>query len=308
MTEASENKPKRGLLLTGGGTKGAFQAGALKHLIGDLGRTYDVVTGFSIGALNGALVAQGDFDAMFGLWHGLKSMWDFVGGNPLGFYKGLLTLKPMRHIAESLLDAEKLRSSGTKLVFTTVDLQDGTLVERDENSEPLIDWLMASAAIPGVFPPVEIDGHQYVDGGVLALEPLAPAIHEGVDEIDIILCRPISNWQTEDRFDTLVETTMRSLELVQADAVRVDIRKCRTINDAVHKWSEGKDGVNFIEGYILSKVEQKDIFPLKKLRYIKLNIVEPPPELIGVLEFDREKIHETIDLGYNKAAEVFLKK
>ena len=57
----------RGLVLEGGGAKGAFHAGALKALF-ERGYTFDGVTGTSIGAVNGAMVAQGDFDLCLELW------------------------------------------------------------------------------------------------------------------------------------------------------------------------------------------------------------------------------------------------
>ncbi|RKZ28841.1 hypothetical protein DRQ36_09845, partial [bacterium] len=277
MTERAETKPKRGLLLTGGGAKGAFQIGALKYIIGESVRDYDIVSGFSVGALTGAMVAQGDFELLHEVWAGIQSIRDIFGGN-LRFYKGFLTMKPLRKIVEKLLDAEKLRSSGKRFFYFTVDLQNGLLVERDETSEPLTDWLLASATIPGVFQPVEIDGRQYVDGGVMATNPLSPLIREGAEEIDIITCRPVSDWKIEERVETLVEVAIRSLELIQAELVRVDIEKCRLINSTLEKWSGVKDNASFVDEYFLRRAERKSEFPLKEYRRVKLNIIEPPSE------------------------------
>ena len=300
----NEKKIRRGLLLTGGGARGAFQVGALKHLIGELERTYDVVTGFSIGALAGALVAQGDYPRIPEVWENAKSVRDFFGGN-LAFFRGLLSMKPLRELMEELLDIEKLRASPTQLVFTTVDLQEGSLVEKNKYSEPLLDWLMASCAIPGIFTPLEIDGHQYVDGGILDTKPLSPAIREGVDEIDVLLCRPLGNWESEHRATTIISCVQRSLELIQAEMIRVDIDRCREINRTIEKWGNLKGSGNIIEGYFLKKAESKDSFPLKELRRVTLNIISPKGNLINVLDFNREKIRDVMDAGYREAVAVF---
>ncbi len=293
-------------MLSGGGTRGSFQIGALKHLIGDLGRQYDVVTGFSIGAISGALVAQEDFDKLYEIWSGMNSFFDVFTGNPK-FYKGLFSFKPLRKLLEEKLDIEKLRASPTDFYFTVVDLRKGCVVECDKFSEPLIDWLLASASIPGAFPPMEIDGEQFVDGGVLATNPLGPAIKAGVDEIDVILCKPLSDWSTEERFESIVETSIRSIGLAQAEMVRVDIANCEAINEDILMWRSMKGDVNFVENLLMWRLERKKKFPLKELRYIKLNIIEPPPNLIGILDVRKEKIHNAIDVGYKKAVDVFTK-
>ena len=299
-----KEKMRRGLLLTGGGARGAFQVGALKHLIGELGRTYDVVTGFSIGALAGAMVAQGDYPRVVEVWENARSIRNFFGGN-LAFFRGLLSMKPLRDLMEEALDVRKLRASPTQFIFTTVDLQEGRLVEKSKFSEPLLDWLMASCTIPGVFTPLEIDGHQYVDGGILDTKPLSPAIREGVDEIDVLLCRPLTNWATEQRATTIINCVQRSLELIQAEMIRIDIDRCREVNRAIEKWGNLKGGGNIIEGYVLKKAENRDHFPLKELRYVKLNIIDPPGNLINVLDFNQERIRDVMDAGYREAVAVF---
>ncbi len=300
----NEKKKKLGLLLPGGGTKGAFQAGALKYLINDFGRKYDVVAGFSIGALNGSAVAQGDFNRALELWENTKSPGDFIGGN-WSFYKGLLSMKPLRKRIEAQLDVDKLRASKTKFLFTVVDLQKGVLVEKDKFAEPFIDWLLASCSIPGVFEPIEIDGHQFVDGGVLSMEPLAHAIREGVDEIDIIPCRSLKQPESEKRIATIIEVAQRCLDLIQSDMLRVDVDRCRGLNKVINKWGDFKGSVNIVEGFILNLAERREDFPLKEYRHVKLNIIQPDRDYIDVLDFDQEKIRAAMDAGYEQAVKVF---
>ncbi len=306
MEKNESDVKKLGLFLAGGGARGSFQIGALKHLIGDLKRDYSVVAGFSVGALSGAMVAQGDFLDLYDIWQGLGSVTDVLGGN-LRFYKGLLSMSPLRKIIEQKLDLVKLRGSKTDFFFTAVDLQLGEVVELNKFSEPLVDWLLASSSIPGVFPPVEIDGRQFVDGGVLTMKPLAPLIRGGAEEIDIVLCTPLSQWFTAQRFETIFETTIRSIELAQSEMLAADIGTCRMINDEVEKWKDVREEANFIENFVLWRVERKKKFPLGTLKKIKLNIIEPPADIIGVLDFSKDKIKKAIDEGYKKAVDLSLK-
>ncbi|MCK5832911.1 patatin-like phospholipase family protein [bacterium] len=305
--EEKVSKPKKyALFLSGGGARGSFQVGALKHLIGDLKRNYSIVSGFSIGALSGSMIAQDDFLGLLDMWQGVDSFFDVIAGNPR-FYKGLLSMKPLRKLLEKKIDVEKIRESPVEFFFSAVDLQRGINVQLDKNAEPFMDWLLASASLPGVFPPMEIGGHQYVDGGVLAMKPLAPCIKAGADVIDVILCAPLTDWSTKQKFDTIFENIVRSIELAQTEIIGIDIANCRMINKEVAKWRDVKDEANFIENFVLWKVERKKKFPLGKLRQIELNIIEPPADIIGVLEISKDKIKKAIDLGYKKAVDLSLK-
>jgi len=300
----AKDRPKRGLLLPGGGTKGAFQAGALKYVIKEMHRQYDVVSGFSIGALNAIGVVQEDFDIVLDLWENAKSISDFFGGNLL-FYKGLLSMKPLRKQIEQRMDIEKLRNSPIDFYFSMVDLQKGVLVEKDKFASPLLDWLLASCCIPGIFEPIEIDGHQFVDGGVLATSPLAPLINAGVEEIDVIATRPITNLKSADKPETIIETAQRCLELIQSEMVRLDIDHCRSINEIVGKWGNLKGKGNIIEGIVFHFAEKNKDFPLHEYRPIDVTLIEPKDDFIDILEFDQEKIRTAIGAGYEETKRVF---
>ncbi len=303
----ADERPKRGLLLPGGGTKGAFQAGALKYILQDMGREYDVVTGFSIGALNALGVVMQDFDIVLDLWEKAKSMTDFFGGNIL-FYKGLLSMKPLRKQIEDRIDIDKLRESPVDFYFSTVDLQKGILVEKDKFASPLIDWLMASCSIPGVFEPIEIDGHQFVDGGVLATKPIEPLIRAKVEKIDIVTTRPVENRRFDERPGTIIETAQRCLELIQSELIRIEIERVKQINKLVDKWGDFKGDGNIIEEMVFYFAEKKDKFPLREYQKVDITLIEPHDSLIDVLEFDEKKIKKALDEGYNEAKRVFEEK
>lgn len=300
----ADKRPKRGLFLPGGGTKGSFQAGALKYILQELGREYDIVTGFSIGALNSLGVVQQDFDIVLDMWENAKSMTDFFGGNIL-FYKGLLSMKPLRKQIENRIDIDKIRKSPVEFFFSAVDLQEGVLVEKDKNSSPLIEWLLASCSIPGIFEPIEIDGHQYVDGGVLATEPMSPLIQANVEEIDIVTTRPVKERYSDKRPGTIIETAQRCLELIQSELIRIEIERTKEVNKLFEKWGDFKDDGNIIEEIVFYFAEKKDHFPLREYKKVDITLIEPHESLIDVLEFDHKKIKKALEEGYTEAKRVF---
>jgi len=214
-------------------------------------------------------------------------------------------MKPLRKQIEKRLNIDRLRSSPIDFIFSAVDLQRGVLIEIDKHKSPLVDWLLASCSIPGVFEPVEIDGHQFVDGGVLATQPLSPLISAGVNEIDIIECRPIINRESPKRAETIIDTAQRSLELVQSEMVRIDVERCNQINETIKKWGYLKGEGNIIEGFVLKLAEKREDFPLRSFREVDITVIEPPGDLIDTLEFDHEKIQKAIALGYDEAKRIF---
>ena len=303
----NDGRPKRGLFLPGGGTKGAFQAGALEYIIKNMDRNYDIVTGFSIGALNALGIVQQDFDIVLDMWKNAKSMTDFFGGNIL-FYKGLLSMKPLKKQVEERVDIDKLRESPVSFYFSTVDLQKGVLVEKDKFASPLIDWLLASCSIPGVFEPIEIDGHQYVDGGVLATKPMSPLIRAGVSEIDIVTTRPVWNRKSDQKHESIIETAQRCLELIQSEMIRIEIEHTNEMNKLIEKWGDFKEQGNIIEEIVFHFAEKRDRFPFSEYQKIDITLIEPEGSLINILEFDQKKIKHALDEGYQEAERVFSEK
>lgn len=180
---------KDALVLSGGGSRGAYQMGACIGMQ-DAGFRPELIVGTSVGAINGALLTSGlSNDRLREIWTGLKrndvalaryDVWR------VWKWRNLLRHDPLRNLLEEGVDFDKVRNSSTRFLVTAVDMCCGE-VQVWGNEELTIDHLLASAAIPGVFPPVEIDGHVYLDGGVINNTPLRPAVREGADEIFLVL-------------------------------------------------------------------------------------------------------------------------
>ena len=200
----------RGLVLEGGGAKGAFHVGALKALF-EKGYAFDGVMGTSIGAMNGAMVAQGDFDLLFRLWNNItpsavlglddeymsrlreridrdviKYLWGEL--KKAVAERGLSTDK-MEKMLDTYLDEDKLRASPIDYGVVTVDISDGwSPVEIFKDEMPygtIKDYILASAYFPA-FRRKPLNGKKYMDGGIYDNMPINPLIRRGYDNITVI--------------------------------------------------------------------------------------------------------------------------
>lgn len=201
----------RGLVLEGGGVRGAFQAGAYKALQEE-GIVFDGVAGTSIGAINGAMIAAGDFDKAYDYWINL-SLQELFGIDDkavnkvikmdlslenLGYIfqeaaetvkRGGLDGRLLKEKLRNLIDEEKIRSSGCDFGLVTVDLTGGIkpleLTLDDIPEGELVDYIMASSRLPA-FNMYSEDGKTYLDGGFYNNLPFNILTDRGYDELVII--------------------------------------------------------------------------------------------------------------------------
>ena len=213
-----------GLVLQGGGALGAYQAGVYEALA-ERGYLPDWITGISIGAINGAIVAgnpperrverlrefwelitdgiagkpllDGDFArGIFNEWSALASITSGVDGfysprmppawlQPWGT-EGALSFydtAPLRATLVRLIDFELLNSKDARFSVGAANIRKGNSVYFDSGERRIgPEHIMASAALPPGFPPIEIDGEHYWDGGVLSNTPLEHLFDEHRDE------------------------------------------------------------------------------------------------------------------------------
>ncbi len=175
--------PHTVFVLGGGGNLGAVQVGMLQALV-EAGITPDAVVGTSIGSLNGAFFAgHGDLagtEALRELWLTVRRQ-DVFPTNVRNITQGLFNHQNhlfasdavRRLILRADLGFSRLEEAPIGLHVVATDLCRVEAVML--SSGDVVTALLASAAIPGLFPPVEIDGRTLVDGGVLANVPVAQA-------------------------------------------------------------------------------------------------------------------------------------
>lgn len=196
-----------GLALEGGGAKGAFHIGAIKAFL-ENGYEFDGVVGTSIGAFNGALVSQGDFNKLYELWINLEpsTLFDIDDGYMGKMVQSELSLDmikylknrakafienggidtgKLRNVLDQLIDEDKLRTSNRDFGMVTVSIPDFKPVEIYKELIPdgkIKDYIMASASFPG-FKLCPLDGKYYIDGGIHDNCPVNLLLRKGYDKI-----------------------------------------------------------------------------------------------------------------------------
>jgi len=199
----------RALVLSGGGGRGAYQAGVWAWLQEHHWKP-DLVAGSSVGAINGAAIASGvSGEELRQLWCSIDSTrvlrrrrWrNFVHwlkrlfGQAQGFAP-LFDTAPLRELLTEKLDIAALRASDTELVITAVRILDAA-VEYFDGRKIDVEHIMASSAIPVVFPWERIEGEAYWDGGLAVNTPLLPVIQHGAREAVVVLFVPIARGLSE---------------------------------------------------------------------------------------------------------------
>ncbi len=194
---------KRALILSGGGARGAFQIGVWKYLK-ERNWTPDLVCGTSVGAINAVAIGAGmPLDRLFEIWttyhrpmiyrvRMLRFLVNLLFGRPL---KPVMDTGPLRKMVARHLDIDALRKSRIDVIITAVNVLTARLHLFNQHVID-IDHVMASSAMPILFPWQQIDGEPYWDGGVMANSPLLPALESGVDEIIVVLLSPVGNVPT----------------------------------------------------------------------------------------------------------------
>lgn len=196
---------KRAIALCGGGTKGAYELGVWQALR-ELDIDYQIVTGTSIGSINGAMMACGDYDNAKKLWETIEMERIMEDGINLsntmeGMYNQREALRPflkkyvknhgadvspfVSFIAE-LIDEEKVRNSGVDFGLVTVQVSPLKPLElrlQDIPKGMLQEYIMCSSAIFPLFPMHRIGNKSFVDGCYYDNLPIELALKMGADEV-----------------------------------------------------------------------------------------------------------------------------
>ena len=184
----------RAFVLSGGASLGAIQVGMLQALF-ERGIAPDLIVGTSAGAINGAYIATREPTvetavALGDVWRGLRRGAVFPT-NPLTGFVGFIGrsdhLVPegnLRRLIARHVEVDCLEQMRVPLHVVVTDVLTGQ--ELGLSHGPAVDAVLASAAIPGVFAPVEVDGRRLMDGGVSDNTPISHAMELGADEIYIL--------------------------------------------------------------------------------------------------------------------------
>ena len=217
MYEINHEPKKSALVFAGGGSKGAYQAGAWKALE-ELGEKFEIATGTSIGSINAAFYVQHDFDRAFEMWNTLTA--DAIMSNGVNVEKSLdamfsqreqilpfvktfinqkgADVTPFHQRMQTYFDAERFFGSDVDFALVTVKYPSyAPVVVTKKEMAPLgtdaWKWLAASAACYPVFPVMNVEGEDYVDGGYFDNIPVAPAFRLGATDAVVIDLKPNKN-------------------------------------------------------------------------------------------------------------------
>ena len=196
---------KIGIALAGGGSKGAYEMGVWQALR-ELDVAYDLVTGTSIGALNGLMMVQNDYEPCLELWNrvtaedlmknglNLKHDMEYYFENRdqlLSFAKGYAASKgadisPYIDLLHRYIRPEAFFPSPVDYACVTArfpSLQYTEVRKEDMTPDTVWQWALASSACFPVFPVAEIDGQSYIDGGYADNLPISAAFRMGAERV-----------------------------------------------------------------------------------------------------------------------------
>ena len=219
--ERPRGAPWTAFVLSGGGNYGVSQVGMLRALL-ERGIQPDVIIGTSAGALNGAAVATSPtldkVDHLEEVWTALDGDTVFPAGalrrawNILRRDDHLIPNHGLHSVIERSKSAETFAELQVPLRVVTTDLFTGD--EIVIVSGPLAPALLASAALPGIFPPVHLNGHTLVDGAVVNLVPISHALAGQVDRIFVLdVSDPIGERRIRSPLDVVIRSFAISRDL-----------------------------------------------------------------------------------------------
>lgn len=208
MEAALDLSKEYGIVLEGGGARGAYQIGAWKALK-EAGVKIKGIAGTSVGALNGALMCMDDYENAEKVWKDISysKVMDvddvrmeqlFQGAIPLGeafealfeiMKEGGVDITPLRKLIRQYVDVEKIQASPIEfyvLTFCVDEMKELDVDVHQISPEELPDLLLASAYIFPLFKNEKLKGKTFIDGGVINNVPLGSLVNRGYQDIIMI--------------------------------------------------------------------------------------------------------------------------
>lgn len=241
---------KTALVISGGGSKGAYAVGAINYMVGTLGLKFDIVIGTSTGSLIAPFVIT-DKIAELNNFYSHAGDFGLVEKKPVYQWrkaKSIYKTTGLRNKLKEFLNNQlftSLTNSKNNMLICTVDFVTGKIVnfytgphlgisseqyelKKLANRDTLVNAVHASADMPVLTPLLSIQGGLYADGGVKEILPIWPAIDMGATQIYAIILsskeKQINpkNWKDKDNL-SLETITVRTLELILDEIRQNDI-------------------------------------------------------------------------------------
>lgn len=320
-------KPMYGLVLEGGGAKGAYHIGAYRAIMEE-GIEIQGIAGTSVGALNGAILVQGDFHKAYDLWYNIsyskvlnitddeieKLRSGKLAKEDLGLLirrigniisdRGL-DISPLKNLLLESVDEDKIRASGKDFGIVTVSLSDLKPLELYIENIPegkLVDYLLASAYLPA-FKSEKIEGKRYIDGAIYNNLPVNLLVDKGYE--DLIIIRTHGTGQVR-------KVNLNNLNAIfiapQEDLCRtLDFDRDRARYNLKLGYYDGKRALKNLKGtsYYIKSIKEEGYFEdylwnlgdekINKLKKL-FRIDETIPNRKALFEFINPKLFNLLDL------------
>lgn len=357
---------KTALILSGGGARGAYQAGVLKGLSEILPEKkkspFQIISGVSAGAINSVKLASelesfsNAIERMTFLWSQMTPDQVFktdllsmnrlslglFGSGPKGF-DALLDTAPLQQLINANCDFSGIKrniDAGNleSLIITSNNYNSGAATSFIQSSSSKLTWkesrriaqlseinsdhIMASAAIPMLFPAIRIGSQYYGDGCVRNNTPCSPALRMGADKLFVVGVRTQLHAETVARADKSVADTHKPsiisilntlLNAVLLDSVEQDVHRIQRINQLIDLTGySGPQNQGFKKIPALCISPSQDLGEIARQhahrlpRLIRMTIsafgsLDEASEILSYLLFDPHFCRKAIEMGYNDA-------
>jgi len=301
------------LVLSGGSIKGAFQAGAIAHIL-EQGFAPDLISGISVGALNGAFLAERAGRAKIPDWPKigaeLEEFWRTRITKPDDLVETQSKIKiawkvfwnqfdciiktcPFKKLVYKEIKLENIHASPVKLRVGAVNLVTGEIVYADESSPRIVDYVVASTAEPITMSLVDVEGKPFYDGGLRDIAPLSYVLGQGASETEIeifcIVCQAEKLTEKDFNRGKLLHLIGRVVDIITNEVLVNDLSYIKRIKDSLKDLPSG----------LIPN-------PLKPFVDSKITLIRPDePIPVQVDSFTEAHIDMMLQLGRKIASQVY---
>ncbi len=243
----------RALVISGGGSKGAFAGGVAQHLIQDLDRKYDLFIGTSTGSLLVSHLALSKIEEIKKFYTSVnqssifrncpfiikkKRGYNDISINHFNVLRNLIkgkksfgdsrNLRNLIHNAISESYFEQLKSGNPDVIVTVTNLSTNTVEYKSLKEcayEDFLDWIWISCNYPPFMSLVRKNNCDYVDGGLGSMVPIEEAIKRGATELDVIVLETEVNYlnrmPTKDPFSLITNMVNFMMDQIEHQNIRI---------------------------------------------------------------------------------------
>ena len=232
-------------------------------------------------------------------------------------FTSFIVLEPFRQLVNNTIQFSEIRRSQKKLIIVGTNWEQGRvrIFENQDMSDQLGPLaIIGSTAIPGVFPPTPVGSQLFVDGGVLLNTPLNPVIDAGARVLHVISLFPNVESIPLATMSNTLATVYRQQIIGWAKTLESSVKRVRDINwalafvalasEAIQRIKE-RFSAEEVESLRMKEIEQylkqyQAYTPVTVHQYYPGDDISGP---LGLLDFDRDRIKDLIDQGFEDGAQ-----